>query len=321
MKDKNISVLEFPVLQTRSEQGSIYLLTMLTATILLTFAAYAIDAAWGYNQRLKLQASLDVSAMAGARRIGDGAVDDATLKTETIQEIRDIATENGVNLSELPDANILVGQWDSATQVFSQDVTPYNAVSVVGTRTYNTFIANIIGFAQLTVGASSIAVSSGLGAANCLPPFAVDDDVVVNLQPGDSFRLSRASPGNWGKIDLRSDIRGEQDFREAIRDGVCDVEVSVGQDIDTVTGFSGVDNGIDDRFVANSVMVLPIVREFPNGRSSPTQILGFIEVEIVRTDGSGNNWEGDFLVRQGEGGFVGGGRVDEPFIKTRVLVN
>lgn len=297
-------------------------LTLLCLTLMVLLTAFAIDLSGTYNSKQQLQAAIDSAALAGAGQLALGASTSQALRAAAVTEARVIANANFVTDDELAAGlNIDVGRWNIAAREFTVDAEPFNAIRVGARRNVGVFFAKFFGRDFLNVGGVAISAVSGLGQAQCLPPFAVLDTLVTGLEPGNTFSVSRSSPGNWGKIDLRDDISGEQDYREAIRDGVCDVTLSVGESIGTSTGFSGVDNGINDRRNLNPVILLPVVDNFPQGQSSPTQTVGFVEVEIISTSGSGNNWQGVFEIRETLSGFVGGGPSERPFSQTRVLVH
>ena len=136
------------------------ILAVLGAFIGITFlvAAVAVDGAYLYSMRNRLQAVADLAAIAAVREIGDQAMMEVAVAS--VVETNMPSSENGEVVST---SDVTLGHWDRSTRVFTVDETAPTAVRVVANRTHTngnpaeTFFASAIGLGEIDIAARSIA--------------------------------------------------------------------------------------------------------------------------------------------------------------------
>ncbi len=191
--------------QAGSERGAGMVLAALSMVAIISVAALAIDIGLLTAERTRLHATADAAALAGAAVLPDP--DDVTI------EVQAYAALNHSNVSVRPD-DIILGNWNDTTGIFSAGATPINAVAVTVRRTESrgnavpTFFARIFGVNQVDVSAQATARGKGGGVTS---RFIIDDEmidsdipVVENLAASlgiDSEDLISDLDGDWF-IDL-----------------------------------------------------------------------------------------------------------------------
>lgn len=303
-------------------------IVLLVATLLTLFAilAYAVDlGAARYHQR-QMQNSVDNAAISAARFFAQPICDPSDpsypsgCAATVLNEVRDIGRANGLVDNEFL-ASAQVGLWDSVTKSFTANATPINAVSVPARRNVGNFFASVFTGTNLVPAVNAIAVSGSPNSAYCAIPFGIDDDLLVGKNYGDIITVRNQSPGNWGKLDIGGNMSSGNNFEDAMKYGLCNYPLSIGDHISPGTGFAGVNNGFDERFTVNPRVIIPIVDHFPNGNSENVTIMGFIVADMIAQNESGNNWNGELKFVDVAAGFgIGGNNGVPPYAKTIALV-
>ena len=182
---------------------------------------------------------------------------------------------------------------------------------------------------QMDPAVDSIATLASSNDVSCLVPFGLEWPTLFDVnnndaplyQPGDLLTITRASPGNWGKIDVGGNMSSAPNFLHAMQGTGCEVTVSVGDEYDSATGFAGVRDGFQWRLDNDPVITVMVVDEFGNG-AHEVNILAFVVLEVVSIVGNGNNWAITFrfLDSQPVGGTGNGGPATGILANARVLV-
>ncbi len=177
-----------PERSRHSTQGVVLVWVALLLVVIIAFVGLAIDGSYLFFMRSKLQATADAAAAAGVTQV------------PTEERMRQIAKEYaeknmppGVHGTVLVDSDIIPGNWDRFTQIFSPGLDPINAVRVTTRRTQSNgnpvelFFASIVGFdesdvvgfATAMVTGGSDCFQQGIIAGNNL---TVDKDIVISEQ-------------------------------------------------------------------------------------------------------------------------------------------
>ena len=124
------------------ERGTIAILMTVCMTVFFGFAALGFDLAYVRYARLQLQNATDAAAHAALvklRKTGSISAARAAAKA--------IAAQNLVwgNTLTLQDSEIRFGSWNFDTHIFTNGITPANAVQVNGTRSATTGVNGAIG--------------------------------------------------------------------------------------------------------------------------------------------------------------------------------
>lgn len=265
-----------------SERGVSAVLFALMITAIVGCTALVIDVGTAFWHQRKLQVATDAGALSGLQTIVKGG-NNATATTDAISFTTANDTDAVVDLVE-------IGKWTTGT--FQAGAVPVNAVRVKGSVSVGTYFARIFGFNSLLPKVESIAAYGFSNNAQCLLPFALDDNVLAGKNFGDTIDVGVNSPGNWGKVDLDGNMSCAPCFVDAMTNGLCGKSVSVGDQFTPGTGNGGVSNGFDGRMGVNPIAVLPVVQSFPNGNSSPVTVVGFVTVQILGNLGKGSHWNG-----------------------------
>lgn len=290
-------------------------------TTFFAMAAISVDLGLVRLEQRRLSLAVDSAALAGVALLRE-----ADMPIELIlQESQQIAQANAVESTETTTLNSQVGFWNPVTRLFhSSEELPgwvdYNAVNVQSTRQLPLRFAPVMGVSSLRPSVQATAVIGGANHVTCMVPFAVDKDVLIGKQYGDRLDIGRNSPGNWGKLDIGGNMSSGSSFLDAMENGVCLEEFSIGDLISPGTGFAQVRQGWERRLRKNPYAILSVVEDFPDGNSEPVVIQGFFIARLISQGNGGSNWTGEI---EFVNGFVGSGSTgpqDEPYAKSRVLV-
>lgn len=188
------------------QQGVTIILVALLLTVLLAFAALAIDIGHLYIVRNELQNAADAGALSGAQFLYDEET--AMVNVEANQQAYDVATQNRseqtaveVNDHLSNDGDVQRGHWSFSTRTFTpnastamvdlwnrttesldQDTNFINAVRVVARREANpatSFFARLLGFQNFVLSAEAVAY---IGFAGTLQPQDVDQPIAICKQ-------------------------------------------------------------------------------------------------------------------------------------------
>jgi Flp pilus assembly protein TadG len=171
----------------RDERGATVVVVAIASTALIGVAALAIDASFLYVSRNKLQMTADAAALAGAAKLPT----DANVRAEAIAlaQLNMPVARNG---NVLVAGDIVTGNWNKATKVFTAAGTPKNAVkvttrrSVAGGNATPLFFASIFGFTRTSVIAEAIAEGSAGPGSECETNGFIADKI---LQTGSNNSL------------------------------------------------------------------------------------------------------------------------------------
>ncbi len=152
----------------RDERGSAMMLFAFFLMVGAGFAAIVIDGGYVYSLKSKLQTTADAAVLVAVGELPDSDV----ARTAAIG----MAGKNmptGEHGAVLANADVVTGNWDSATQTFTAGGTPLNAVRVVTRRSQvngnaaGLFFARVLGFNQVDVETTAIA-ALGEGSSVCI---------------------------------------------------------------------------------------------------------------------------------------------------------
>jgi Flp pilus assembly protein TadG len=102
--------------------------------VILGFLALSIDTGMMYNVRNDLQRAVDSGALAAAQELIDSP--------QSVRESAVLFTRRNFVLNESindPNISVRVGNWNSTSRVFTQDMYPLNSVQVSATQPYSPF--------------------------------------------------------------------------------------------------------------------------------------------------------------------------------------
>lgn len=225
-----------------SRRGNAAIVVCLMLSVLMMFAALAVDIAYARFVDLQLQVAADAASHAGAAQLNG--------TEEGLVSARDMSISIGAQNSAagvpvvLDVADVTLGIWDEDADTFSPsaDAPLVNAVQVdaryIG---LGTFFAAVMGRATVDVGARSIMVVGPKGASevNCFIPLAIPQCYVDSLglegiQSVD-FTLQPAGSDNigWGRPNGDPDAGWS---RDQIQDCLQSTSASVGDPIGLQNG-------------------------------------------------------------------------------------
>ena len=195
----------------RDERGSVLPIVGLCLTVILGFAALAVDLGQQSAVRTQLEATADAAALAAASALPD--VQKARAKAKDYAEKNMPRAQNG---EVLADGDIVVGTWYAETRTFTPDGPVANAVQVTvrrGTVNHNalpTFFMFLFGKDHVDMAAQAMAgiVLLDSEVHNASAPLSEEDSAKVAemskaLQKEFARRLKAAGR------DAKSAIKGE----------------------------------------------------------------------------------------------------------------
>ncbi len=145
----------------RDTSGSAMAFTGLALAMLLASAAIAVDMAYAYAIKTRLQGTADVSAMVGAAELTDE--DDVKAMALAYAALNMPSEPNGEVLRE---DDVTLGNWDGINRVFTPDVEPLNAVRVVTRRSDDNgnplglFFGRVLGIDDVDISRTAIAANT-----------------------------------------------------------------------------------------------------------------------------------------------------------------
>jgi len=290
----------------QNERGATLVLVTFFMVALFAFAALSLDVGNVLREQRKAQIGTDAAALAAAAKLGNNP-------SVVITEALVVAATNGVTTAEIAygahggyPGQIQLGNWDptrGATNRFLAGGSPTNAVRVPARRTVDLFFAKVVGLSQMTPAVHSVATMTPGG----MVPFGIGSALVAGVatnctDPKDTscvITLSKQNNGNWGKLNLGDVLNNPNAWEDAFVNGYPG---TLGQDatldgepvilVDTDPGFAKLKDAWDLRMASNPIVVLPVVIQFFNGRSTVT-IIEYATVKLLNQRGTGNGWKGD----------------------------
>lgn len=292
--------------------------------LLAVCAAFTIDLGLTYHEQRRIEFAADAAAQAAAALLIPGT----TFNDDDVEaEAYLVAAANNVEAAEVQ--SVECGVWQAGTFVAcgscgngNQDNTNdtngnghgngngngggggggscssvcsecnngATAVRVTTNRAVPTVFAPVMGITSFNPVESAVAASNAL--ENCVRPFGIWEDLLTGLVAGDTVKVSNQSPGNWGKLDICHQMSSGSAFLDAMLNGVCCNETTIGDDVETGTGFGGsISHVFDDVINAGKQngMIFEVNSQFNNGNSI-VGIRNFIKVNLVSNHGNGKNW-------------------------------
>jgi len=173
----------------RNERGQIIVLAALLMTVLMGFAALAIDVGSMASDKSDLQNAADAMALAAAADLPDASA--ATSAAHTW------ATKNGVDPSEIQSIQI---QQQSLPNV------PNPRVTVNLSRDHDFVFAKALGINSTDIEASASAMKTSYGGGDGIVPWTVQEAQKAAANPGDLVTLKYdahdSENGNFGPIAI-----------------------------------------------------------------------------------------------------------------------
>ena len=165
----------------RDERGSAIAMFAVFLMAGVGFAAIAIDGGYLYSLKNKLQTTADAAVLVAVSELPDT---DVARTAAIVMAGKNMAP--GEHGAVLASADVVTGNWDTGTRMFTAGGTPLDAVRVVTRRSQangnaaGLFFARILGFNQVDVETTAIAMlRSGDGCVVALDPSA-DNALSVN---------------------------------------------------------------------------------------------------------------------------------------------
>ena len=269
----------------KDERGQSIIIVALAMVVLLGFTAVAVDAGYLFFQRRHLQNTADAAALAGARELADGDVNNIG------DVIAQYVSENDVDASEIED-------WS----VDGNRVT----VELKGNR--GLFFARVLGFSNTDVPARAVAAVGPPGGMEGLRPIGVQEQLVEDLLDGVATHIyitkdnfNQIGAGNWGWVNLKHPSNPNSPEQVGYIINGYDGMIYIDQEIKTDTGANlatpaQLNNDLGDAldyFIENGeTLYIPIISDtVTNGTSELVTIKGFVAIKITNYgDQSANFW-------------------------------
>ena len=193
--------------KSTTRRGVAVVFTMVTMTLLIGFAALAIDVGYMYSVQAELQKAADASVLAGATQLHD--------YTEIIDIAQAYAEQNYPNSGTiLAVSDIEVGNWSQSSSTFAVGAIPSNAVRVLARRAevnnnpVQMFFASILGISKANLGARAVALTGG---ARCAGIWGLEGITGSGNISTDSYRSDDGFYGA-GNIYANGDLCSNQDI-------------------------------------------------------------------------------------------------------------
>lgn len=142
----------------RESDGAIAALSSVSLVVILGMGAFAIDMSYAYSERNRLQVAASAAALAAAPHLPN--LSEATEKAVEYAEDNMPPETHGTVLDR---SDIVLGNWDPATETWTEGDTPFNAVEITTRRStingnrLELFLAPILGLGWLDMEARAVA--------------------------------------------------------------------------------------------------------------------------------------------------------------------
>jgi len=298
-----------------SERGFYIVFFSFCLVLLGALTALVVDIGHARLQQRRLQMGADAAALASALEFFVSNESTTNLKRETwkFASLNKLIPDSEINRMEL-------GCWDGTNfinpsyfilndgqAIVTSGSKPsctnntQTAVYVQSSNVLATSFARIIQVFSLETTANAVATVPK-APNNCVKPFGFEQNLFTNpsngqplIQIGNEFSVTRADAGNWGKVNLQGvNMSSGKNFENAMLSTTC-LEASLGE-VRPGTGFGGSISNVFDEIPSpqRAAMYVPLVDNFPNGKSDNVTIEEFIKVDFIGMSGSGTNWVGTF---------------------------
>jgi len=156
----------------RSRRGVIAIFTVLLFLAMLTIIAVVVDFSRMQFMRNQMQTAADGAALAGAVQLL------RTPKTDYLAQAKTYAAANTLLGSSIVvnDTDVVLGNWNGSTRVFTAGGSPTTADAVQVTVRHNSsyLMANVLGWAPKKIAARSVAwAGPAVSKTNCMKPWAM----------------------------------------------------------------------------------------------------------------------------------------------------
>jgi Flp pilus assembly protein TadG len=182
-----------------NNRGATAVIVAICLTMLVGFAALALDVGYLYATRNELQNVADAGALAGAGYLGTQYTglsysDQQTYtfaRTDIVATVNEVSLKNkagGVDIT-INDADVTIGIWDADTRTVTPTLTAPDAVRVIARRDssanspISTFFARIFGIQTMDVSAVATAALTGpatVDEGELKTPFGLSENVFPN---------------------------------------------------------------------------------------------------------------------------------------------
>lgn len=297
----------------KSEKGVFLVLIGIAIFTLLGIGSLSVDLGYTMYQQVLLQRASDTAALAAVSKVQTG---DANV----IAAAQALLAQNSVSYpSEVP--TIDCGMYNPTTKRYTACAsggvacvvgvttccsgcgdTRATSVRVKTSRIAPSFLARVIGIQQMNPTGLAVAQARFANSVPCIRPFGLvgqptGNNIIDNTAEGSTFVISTQGQGNWGKLDIGGNMSSGTNFSDAIQNGACDGDATVGATVGPATGNGGTIAAAFQSLVNTNTqngLYFAIVTPFPNGNSGEVTILGYVIVDFISQIASGNNWQGTF---------------------------
>ena len=209
----------------RDQQGATLVFVAVGLFASAGMAALAVDIGYFYVLKNRLQTTADVAVLAAAGQLPDA---DAVRTTALAYTAKNMAAS--AHGTVLANADVVTGNWDSDTRIFTAAGAPTNAVQVITRRSQangnvaRTFFANVIGIAGVDITTLAIAIGGGT-SPSCVLALADSGqamylnsdsaieatgcDVQVNSTESDALVTNSGSTATADSICVTGDYEGD----------------------------------------------------------------------------------------------------------------
>lgn len=255
----------------KNENGQIVVLFPFLFIIICGFIGLAVDTSWIVYNKHKLQNSTDLATLSGAQCLPSNTSEASTEALKYLQQ----------NYEKSIGANIIFSNNDCRMDVDSED-------------NINLFFSPLFGVQTATIKATAGVQVGPIAQAGSMVPIGIDEkalDGITIPDEGTIFTLFASvenggfkDSGNFGLLDPSGGGGGTSDLINYIINGYEGDIPSVGEFIDTETGYNP--NNVCDAFVArfirDPIIICPIVDwSTVQGGSEPVKVIGYAAFEIT----------------------------------------
>jgi hypothetical protein len=182
----------------RGEEGQSIIIIAAAMIGLLALAGLAIDGGNVYLQRRNAQNAADAAALAGTRQLARAICGEGATDAEVAYAVAEFAERNGVEESDSVSA-VYVDLDETVLGQVGAGTIPIGATGVAAeiVNHISTYFIRVVGFAEVDVAARATAVTGPPLNAGGLRPIGMPIELILELDPGDPFRI------NFGNCDQK----------------------------------------------------------------------------------------------------------------------
>ncbi len=178
-----------------ARRGATMVIMAVMLSVLMMFAAFGVDFARMYTFSAQLKTLTDAASLAAAMELKNAGTE-ANAKSRATA-LKSGNRVEGANIATIADSNIVPGQWNYNTRVFTAG--PWNTANAVRARAWydaNWTLARVFGVTSRKLRQESIAAIGSVSESTCLRPWAVPYSNLLQTlgrSPTDtSYRLTAA---------------------------------------------------------------------------------------------------------------------------------